>query len=309
MFHGGTNFGFWNGANYDREYQPTISSYDGDAPVGEAGDLRPKYHAVKRVLDKHFGPAGSKPPSLPPRRAFGNVELGETALLLESLARLSRPERRTTPVPMEELGQSHGFILYRTRVTGPRPAETLELQEVHDRAQVFLDGEPAGVIERDKPGGVRIAVPPAGAELAILVENMGRINYGPKLADRKGITEGVRLGRQFLYHWDIFPLPMDNLDRLAYAPGPRASAGQPVFYRGAFEVGTPADTFLHLPGFTKGIAWVNGVNLGRHWNRGPQRSLYVPAPYLKKGKNELAVLELEGCDRAVAELRDTEDLG
>jgi beta-galactosidase len=309
VFHGGTNFGFWNGANHDRVYQPTITSYDDDAPVGEAGDLRPKYAVMKRVLSKHFGPSGSEPPALPPRRAFGSVELGEGITLLDALPQLGTMVHRTTPVPMEELGQSFGFVYYRTRVTGPRPPETLELQEVRDRALIFLDGTLAGLIERDTPSDVRVEVPRAGVELGILVENMGRINYGPLLADRKGITEGVRLGRQFLYHWEILPLPLEDLSRLSFRKVAGKAPRPPAFLRGSFDVDAPADTFLHLPGWTKGVAWVNGANLGRYWNRGPQRSLYVPGPLLGKGRNKLVIFELQGCEPSVVELRDVEDLG
>jgi beta-galactosidase len=214
-----------------------------------------------------------------------------------------------TPVPMESLGQSFGFIAYRTRVTGPRPAETLHLQDVHDRALVFLDGQLQGVVERDIPSPVRLAIPAGGAELTVLVENMGRINYGPLLADRKGITHGARLGNQFLYHWEIYPLPLHDAGAAFTAACIAAGTPFPAFFRGHFTVDAAADTFVHLPGWMRGVAWVNGFNLGRYWERGPQRSLYVPGPLLRPGLNELVLFEQHGCAEAAVELRQTHDIG
>ncbi len=152
-----------------------------------------------------------------------------------------------------------------------------------------------------------LAIPHGGATLDILVENMGRVNFGPDLLDRKGITEGVLLGQQYLFGWTLFPLPLDDLSRLDFKPS--SATGGPAFYRGRFTVTDPGDTFLALPGWTKGVCWVNGFNLGRYWHTGPQRTLYVPAPLLVKGENELVVLELHGTERRTVEFRDRPDLG
>jgi len=163
-------------------------------------------------------------------------------------------------------------------------------------------------LHEPEPGAaLDIAVPDAGATLDILVENMGRINYGPRLADRKGITEGVRFNNQFLFGWAIYPLPLDDLSALAYKPA--ADWAGPAFYRARFVVQDPRDTWLALPGWTKGVCWVNGFNLGRYWEVGPQRTLYVPAPLLKQGDNELVVFELHGMRAPVVEFRDRPDLG
>ena len=200
------------------------------------------------------------------------------------------------------------FILYRTRVSGPRPAAALTVRHVHDRALVFADGVALGVLDRNRPEDtILLSVPPAGLTLEILVENMGRINYGPDLHDRKGITDGVLLGQQFLYHWIIRPLPLDDLSGLTFAPG--SAVDGPRFFRGTFTVPEPLDTFLALPGWRKGACWINGRNLGRYWDIGPQKTLYVPGPWLRAGENELIVFELHECREPRVEFRDRPDLG
>jgi len=309
MFHGGTNFGFMNGANCQGgQYRPTITSYDYDAPLNEAGDITPKYQAFREVIARYEPIPDLPVPEPSPKMALDPVELTESAGLFESLSALSSPIPRPAPEPMECLGRSFGFILYRTEIGGPREKTALTIRDLHDRAQVFLDGRPLGVLEREFPAKtLSLAVPPGGAQLDILVENMGRVNYGPDLLDRKGITEGVLLGQQYLFDWHIFPLPLEDLDGLSFSPS--NSMPEPAFYRGSFTVADPCDTFLALPGWTKGVCWINGFNLGRYWNRGPQRTLYLPAPLLRKGTNVLIVFELHGTERRTVEFRDRPDLG
>ena len=313
MFHGGTSFGFMAGANHKGgEYQPDVSSYDLDAPLSECGDPTPKYFACRETIAKHVYLPPLSLPSPMPRRAFGEVRLDRTAPLLANVERLSRPIRRPGPVPMGALGQNYGFLLYRTAVCGPREKTPLTLQHVHDRALVFVNGTFHGVIDRNmSESPVQLEFGPGAYQLDILVENMGRVNYGPFLHDRKGITEGVRLGIQFLFDWTMFPLPLDNLKKLRFAPAkPSAPAAGPAFHRGVFMVDEPADTFLALPGWTKGVAWLNGFNLARYWEeKGPQRTLYVPAPLLRTGRNEVVVLELHDAGARTVVFRDTPDLG
>ncbi|HJN15532.1 MAG TPA: glycoside hydrolase family 35 protein [Armatimonadota bacterium] len=309
MFHGGTNFGFMNGANCTPdEYQPTVGSYDSDAAINEAGDLTDKYRAFKETIAKYVDVPEIDVEDAPPKGACGPVELTESVPLLEALPALSEPIRRPSPVPMEVVGQNYGFILYRTEVRGPREELPLIIQDVRDRAQIFVDGEYTGAIYRNgQQDETKIACGEGTCTLDILVENMGRINYGPQLHDRKGITHGVRLGGQFLYDWTIFPLPLDDLSGVEFGAG--AAGDGPTLYRGTFEVAEPLDTFLALPGWQKGVAWINGFNLGRHWDIGPQRTHYVPAPILGKGTNEIIVLELHDREAPVVEFRDEPDLG
>lgn len=309
MFHGGTNFGFMNGANHIHRYEPTVSSYDYDALLSEDGEPTKKFFSVRKILEQYFRLPELTLPMPIPKREYGTVSLTHTANLFEQLDQLSVPVRRTCPDPMERLGQSYGFILYSTFVTGPRTGMELVLQEVRDRALIFANGVYMGTVERWAPKPVPLEVPPLGLQLDILVENMGRINYGPLLRDPKGITEGVRLGNQFLYDWTIRPLPLNNTELLSFR-GIGASVGQgPAFYRGNLNVDVPADTFVRTDGWTKGIVYINGFLLGRYWNDGPTRTMYVPAPLLRKGDNELLVFELHGTSDLAVELTDRPDLG
>lgn len=306
MFHGGTNFGFYNGANCQEPnlYEPTITSYDYDSALDESGVPTAKYYAFREVIARYeeLGPL-ALPPVIP-RRAYGQVELTEQAALWEQLDALSAPIQSVTPLPMEKVGQNYGFILYSTHISGPRPSEQLHLQEVRDRALVYVDGEFKGVIERSQtPQSLAIEVPAEGARLDILVENMGRINYGPYLRDRKGITEGVRLGFQFLFNWTIRPIPLEDLSKLAWAADSSNAianaADSPRFCKGNFHVSEAgADTFLDMQGWTKGVVFINGFNLGRYWSKGPQQTLYVPAPLLREGSNEIIVFELHDASQA-----------
>ncbi|NUP98995.1 MAG: beta-galactosidase [Armatimonadetes bacterium] len=308
MFHGGTNFGFMAGANTSgTTYQPDVSSYDYDALLDEAGDPTPKYWACREVIGRYVPLPEIALPEPAPKAAYGRVELHQRAALLDNLNALSKPVDRAAPEPMEMLGQNWGLVLYRTEVHGPREEQPVVLQEVHDRALVFLDGVCLGVVDRngDEPP-ITLALAPGPHRLEVLVEAMGRVNYGPQLHDRKGITEGIRLGQQFLFGWSIFPLPLDDLTRLDWQPA--SGAAGPVFCRGRFTVNEAHDTWLSLGGWRKGVAYVNGFNLGRYWDRGPQRSLYVPGSLLHPGENELVILELHQPAAAV-ELCDGPDLG
>jgi len=310
MFHGGSNFGFYNGANIvDDVYLPTITSYDYDAPLNEAGEPTGKFHAIRETIAKHIGTAPIALPTPVKKQAYGTVSMTERASLFDSLEWLSSPQYRTNPEPMEMLGQSFGFILYTTRISGPREENELVIQEVRDRALVYFDGEYLGVLERaDKEKKVRFSVPEGGGELSILVENMGRTNFGPHLLDRKGITEGIRFGNQYLFVWTIHTLPMQDLSRLVYEEKSQQQES-PSFYKGTFQADELADTFLELKGWKKGVAFVNGFNLGRYWHIGPQKTLFVPAPLLREGTNELVLFELHGAETPVVYLRDHADLG
>ncbi|WP_375105256.1 beta-galactosidase family protein [Paenibacillus sp. RS8] len=320
MFHGGTNFGFYNGANHIVGYEPTTTSYDYDAPLTEWGDTTAKFEAVRSVLGKHgFAPTCSLPEPIP-KISYGKVALTERAELFtaSNLDKLSEPVNSVFVQPMEKLGQSYGFIVYSTFVKGPRSRQKLHIEGVRDRAQVFLDGQLLGVIERWNPQPLEISIPAGGAKLDILVENMGRINYGPLIRDPKGILDGVRIDNQLQYNWTIRTLPLEpgTLASLEYKEQTvekqeaAALSGLPGFYRGCFDVEEIGDTFLRFDGWNKGVAWINGFNLGRYWNAGPQRALYIPGPLLRKGRNELVLLELHGCaETCEIELVNLPDLG
>jgi beta-galactosidase len=309
MFHGGTNFGFMNGANEQQgQWQPDTTSYDYDAPLSEAGDPTPKYYAFREVLGRYTSIPNLALAKPVPKQALASVPLTESVTLFDALTTLATPIQATSPEPMEYFDQQYGFILYRTTVSGPRAKAQLTLRGLHDRAQVFGNGQLLGILERAYPdASLPLTIAPEGITLDILVENMGRVNFGPDLLDRKGLTGGVLLGIQYLYNWTVFPLPLDNLADLVFSPA-RDGSG-PAFYRGFFEVSALQDTFLALPAWTKGVCWINGFNLGRYWNRGPQRTLYVPGPLLKPGRNELIVFELHTTERLLVEFRNRPDSG
>ncbi len=313
MFHGGTNFGFYNGANHSGpgKYEPTVSSYDDDAPLNENGGITPKYKMFRRVLKEYGASVPDEIPPTLPIQAYGPVRLTDYAPLLENAGNLADPVRSAYPTHMEELGQNFGLILYRHRLRRSFSSEgDLTIDEPRDRAQVFLNSSPRGTVYcNDKTFSLKFDAA-EGDILDVLVENMGRSNYGPYMERnaRKGITDGVRHGNQFFFDWTVYPLKMNDLSSLNYRPVPEAlPQNVPCFYRGKFRVDQPADTFLKIPG-KKGFAFINGFNLGRYWEIGPTHTLYLPAPLLKKGENILEILELHTLEKNEAMLQDTPEL-
>ncbi len=310
MFHGGTNFAFDNGATFFDEYKADVTSYDSDAPINEYGDLTPKYFAIREVVKKYIDidPMPEFSPIV--RKNFGVVELSKTASLFENLSMLSEGLKSNQVKSMEDIGQDKGFILYRTFVPGPIDKTKLYIQGLRDRAQVFIDGVmQQDILHRNDPvdKGIEISIPKEGVSIDILVENLGRINYGPYLYDKKGILEGVRLDNRFIYDWTIFPLPLDNVTQLNYVEE-EAKEG-PRFYRGEFEVDEPEVTFVDLKGWTKGVVYINGFNLGRYWEVGPQETVYVPRSILRKGVNEMIIFELHGTETQKVECVDEHRIG
>jgi len=301
MVHGGTSFGFMSGANYAKAYQPDISSYDYDAPIDEAGRPTRKFEAIRDVIQKHQ-PAGTQLPPLPaalPMIEIPTFELVESARLDRLL---SRPIRSERPQTMEALGQSYGFILYRTTMAKASRGR-LDIREARDYAVVSQGAKRLGMLDRRLHQSTLEVDVEAGVPLDILVENMGRVNFGPHLVDdRKGITERVTLDGKELTGWEIYPLPLTDLSPLNFTS---AREPAPAFYRGAFELNTVGDVFLDLRGWGKGNVWVNGHNLGRYWRIGPQQSLFLPGAWLRQGKNEVIVLDLEATShRSLTGLRE-----
>jgi beta-galactosidase len=294
VFHGGTNFGFWAGANMGEAYQPDVTSYDYDAPLNEMGQPTRKYFAIRDLLAK-FQPGGAglpDPPKPIPAIEIPAVAFKDSAALFENLpAEVREPQ----PKPMEYLGQNQGFILYRTTLRG-HYAGKLKIWELHDYAAVHIDKKLIGTLSRaGKEDTIEIpkSDPPAKM-LDILVEGMGHINFGQHMIDRKGITDRVTLNGMTLMDWAIFPLPMNGKDLARLKFGPIGEAGRPeTFFRGSFELGELGDTYLDMSGWKKGVVWVNGRNLGRYWEIGPQKRLYCPAPFLRKGRNEIIVFDIQ----------------
>ena len=311
LFHGGSNFGFTNGANDKHTYRPTVTSYDYDAPLDEAGDPTAKYHAFREVIAR-YAPVPAEPAPRPAAKLHRpGVALTWSAPLLERLDALGSPVASDRPLTMEQLGQDFGFVLYQTVLRTHGPA-LLEIGAVRDRAQVFLDGQPVGVLEREShEHALAFTVPRQGAVLSLLVENQGRVNYGVGLHDRKGLPEPVTLNGTELAGWHNRPLPLRSLDAVVFTEnGPDTCPVGPTFHRGTIDIDEPADTYLTPTGWTKGNAWINGFHLGRYWARGPQCSLFVPAPVLRRGSNEIVLLELHAAaGRRTVDLCDTPTAG
>lgn len=295
MAHGGTTFGFWTGA--DRPFKPDTSSYDYDAPISEAGWTTDKFFQTRALFAKYLLPGETipEPPAANPVITIAPVEVREFAPVF---ANLPRPVADDQPRNFEHYDQGYGCSLYRT-ILPVGPGGLLQAGAIHDIGQVYLDGTRAGFTDR-RARNFKVQLPERTkpVTLDILVEAMGRVNFGPEVHDRKGIQGPVTLGGRDLKGWQIFKLPLDEpmLRGLKYA-GARPEG--PAFYRAVVGVQKPGDCFLDMRPWGKGFAWINGHNLGRYWNIGPQQTMYVPGPWLKPGDNEIVILDLIGPERPV----------
>jgi beta-galactosidase len=292
MVHGGTTWGFLSGANFDGAYQPDISSYDYDAPLDEAGRPTRKFVLMSEVIKKYL-PAGTQLPELPaplPMIEIPRFELREAAALA---GLLGKPVLSEHPKTMEALGQQYGFVLYRKRIA-KRVRGLLEIKGARDYVVVLQGSRSLGVLDRRlKQESLKVDLE-GGEPLDILVENMGRVNFGPRLVDdRKGIVGRVTLARSVLTGWENYALPMTDLSALHFST---SNVKGPAFWRSQFALSSLGDTFLDMRGWGKGYVWVNGHNLGRYWKIGPQQCMFVPSMWLRIGMKQVVVLDLEPAD-------------
>ncbi len=290
MVHGGTSFGWMNGANEDRTpYQPDVTSYDYDSAIDESGRPTPKFFLFRDAIAMATGRTPPPVPALDPPIVTPAVTFTASASLWQSLP---QPFASAGVLPMEDLNQAYGYILYRTTLPGA-VAGDLVLQDLHDYARIYANGRLLGVIDRRlNQNRLHLDAQPAGTRLDILVENSGRVNFGPWIRDEyKGITQQVTLDGKPLSGWQIYPLPMTALQRINFRSDPCAG---PCFSRGVLQIDHPGDTFLDTSAIAKGFVWVNGHALGRAWDIGPQKTLYLPGPWLHAGANEVIVFDLDG---------------
>jgi len=292
MFHGGTSFGWMNGANWDDDnYQPDVTSYDYDSPLDESGRPTPKYYAVRQVIAKETGATLPPVPATPSTQAIDGIKLDEAVSLWDVLPTPTASHELKT---MEALDQAYGDILYRKRMATGASGE-LRIDGLHDYALIYVNGKRVGTLDRRLKQdhlSVKLA---KGDTLDLLVQNDGRINFGEKLlAERKGIIGYVSLQGKALQDWQIYSLPFTDSSSLNYSRGPCTHA--PCFYHGTFNAAVSgsaaADTFLDTAGLGKGFVWLNGHPLGRTWSIGPQRTLYIPGVWLKPSGNQLVVMDL-----------------
>jgi beta-galactosidase len=298
--HGGTNFGFTAGANSGgKGYEPDVTSYDYDAPIDEQGRATPKYMALRELIGRYL-PAGTSLPPIPPPVPTMSIGEFEMTPMTSVWDQLPAPIKFVHPRPFEYYGQNQGLVLYRTTLIG-RKSGKLVITDLHDYAQVLVDGKLIGTIDR-RLGEKSIDIPasPAGSAAApvldVLVEGTGHINFAQEIIDRKGITDRVTLSGMTLTNWDVFLLPLSDrwIGTIASKPTSTAmTSGKPgVLFKGTFTLESVADTYVDMSGYRKGVVWVNGHNLGRYWDIGPQTKLYCPASWLVKGRNTVVVLDL-----------------
>ncbi|MCI5665018.1 MAG: beta-galactosidase [Mediterranea sp.] len=314
MTHGGTNWGHWAGAN-SPGFAPDVTSYDYDAPISESGQTTLKYWQLRKTLAKYMDGRKQAPvPALYKPVAVPAFRFTEMAPLFDNLPAACRDARIRT---MEDYDQGFGSILYRTTLPELTAPSLLTVNEAHDYAQVFVDGQYIGKLDR-RNGEKQLKLPacPKGTRLDILVEAMGRINFGRAIKDYKGITDRVEVSINVddthtfvcnLQNWEVYNLEdtyefyqgmkFRPIESLTDAKGQRI----PGCYRATFQVKKPGDTFLNFETWGKGLVYVNGYALGRIWEIGPQQTLYVPGCWLKKGENEILVFDIVGPKEARSE--------
>lgn len=310
MFHGGTNFGFTSGADDKGTYRPTVTSYDYDAPLAEDGTPTEKYWQFREVLAK-YAPVPKEAPAPRGDAPVFEVALDRTRAIWD--AGLFEPAAFDHLPTTSEFGAERGFALYSTEI---EHGGLLAFAEVRDRAQVFLNGSPVGILNRDHHERALPLPADARGTLTLLVENLGGVNYGPRIGELKGLIGPATLDGRPLTRWAACAVRLDDVDavRAALDAGsPIADAeaplGGPVLARGTFELAAPVDLQLGTEGWGKGVVSVNDFNLGRYWSRGPLRTLYVPAPVLRAGRNEITFFETVGAERAAARFVARPDLG
>jgi beta-galactosidase GanA len=290
VIHGGTNFGFTAGANSGgKGYEPDVTSYDYDAPINEQGRPTPKYLALRALISKHVGPLPEIPAPIPA------IEIPEISMeaFTSIWSNLPAAIASVQPRPFEAYGQDYGFVLYATKLIGHKSGR-LAFTDLHDHATIFLNGKYVGKLDR-REGQNTIDLPKSAAPypvLEILVEGMGRINFAQHMIDRKGITDRVTLNGMTLMNWEVYKLPFDGQYVRQLKPAPINAARRGVFFKGTFALTTAADTYIDMTNYQKGLVWVNGHNLGRYWDIGPQKRLYCPAPWLRQGRNEIVIFDL-----------------
>ncbi|EED14342.1 beta-calactosidase, putative [Talaromyces stipitatus ATCC 10500] len=299
MFHGGTSFGYGNGGENYGNLTPFITSYDYGAPLDESGRITPIYNDIRNMISNHV-PSGTIPsvPSVPTMWSMPTTTLQPVARLFDQLPSATNS---SLPQTMEQLGQSFGYVLYSHQATSSISGAVKSGDHARDRVIVYKNGVKQGVIDSiySHPATVNVQLS-SGDTLWLLVENLGRVDYGSPIVDqRKGIVGNVTIGGSVISNWEIYSYPLNTPPSTVDTSNSSISipsGSQPVFYKGSFVApssDSASDTYLTLPGGIKGVVWVNGNNLGRYWIIGPQQSLYLPGCFMKTGSNEIVVLELE----------------
>ena len=298
MFHGGTNFGFMNGCSARGTLDlPQVTSYDYGALLNEQGNPTEKYYAVQKMMATYYPQYPQEEPLIKECLPARTLSLTAKTSLFANVHNIAQAETSLYPKRMEELGQHTGYLLYEADVEMDAPEERLRIIDGRDRAQVYVNDRHLATQYQTEIGKDLLI---AGDEkdsinLKILLENMGRVNYGHKLladSQRKGIRTGVCVDLHFHLQWKQYPLELQDLSRLDFSKEWQENA--PAFYRFDFRLDCVYDTYIDMREYGKGAVFVNGHNLGRFWEVGPTTSLYVPHGFLKEGDNTIIVFETEG---------------
>lgn len=297
MFHGGTNFGFYNGCSYHNGIDPQTTTYDYDAPLTEWGSPSDKYYSFMKVISKYKDIQVMNLSTEIKFKDYGEIKLSNKVSLFNTLEKLATPIRSINTLNMEKLNQNFGYILYRSNIGDKRFLEKSKLVDCDDRAQVFINQKHIVTQYKETMGeNIQLNLDKDKNNIMdILVENLGRINYGASLVSpkqRKGIKGGIMLDIHFHTGWDHYCLDLENICDVDFSLD--YIENTPSFYEYTFNVDEKGDTFLHIPNFGKGCAFINGFNLGRFWNVGPTKYLYIPSPLIKLGENKIVIFETEG---------------
>jgi len=297
MAHGGTTFGLWGGC--DRPFRPDTTSYDYDAPISEAGWTSAKFAAYRDGIRPFLAP-GEMLPEPPPRMPVMTIApftLNETAPVFGAMP--ARAVKDASPRPLEAYDISRGLVLYRTTLPAGQ-AGVLEAARVRDLAWIHVDGQLVGTMDtRHRRFRVELAARSKPVTLEILLYTIARVNFGREVHDRKGLHGPVKFTpeegvSQPVENWEIRAIDFDADAVLPALSFKRVRAKGPAFWRGAFDAPRAADTFLDMSGWGQGIVWINGRCLGRYWSIGPTQTMYLPGPWIRKGRNEVVVLDLTG---------------
>ncbi len=313
MTHGGTSFGNWAGANVPG-YQPDCTSYDYDAPINEQGAATEKYYQLRDLLQKYTDKPLPEVPAAKPIITIPEIQFAETALLL-SEENLPEAIQSENIEPMEQFNQGYGSIMYSTTLPAVSGDAYIHISDMRDYAIVYIDGQKVGELYRGNGGEQTLAIKGGvkeGAKLDIFIEAMGRINYSKQINDPKGITKSVEIfakknGKEVTYdlkNWNVRLFPVANKgDNLKW--NATAAVDAPAYYRSTFTLNEVGDTYLDMSTWGKGFVWVNGHNLGRFWEVGPQQTMFVPGCWLKQGENEIVILDITGPRTATTKGVDT----
>ena len=307
MTHGGTSFGHWAGAN-SPGFAPDVTSYDYDAPINEYGVATPKYYTLRKTMQKY---ADGKLPAVPkpaaPQISVPKFNLTEYVPLARGVDSMLSSRN---PLTFEELDMGWGTVAYSTKLPEVAGSSVLTLNDAHDYALVYVDGRYIGRTDRVRNENA-VALPPVkkGSVMTIVVEGMGRINFGRAIKDYKGLTGAVTISADVdgdevtwnLKDWTMCTIP-DSYENAVRAlagktgkvPAELNLSTRAGYYRGTFNLKKTGDTFMDMETWGKGLVYVNGHALGRFWSIGPQQTLYVPGCWLKKGTNEVVVLDVVG---------------